>query len=96
MNSEILLKLDEFITLIEESDEFKRLLCLKKEIKNSSEISKMMDLFHKEENNVYSSSYVDIKRKILENETVSEYKKLEKEFSFLFLEFSNKLEKLIK
>lgn len=96
MNSEILLKVDEFINVVENSCEFKRFLELKKVIKSSKEIKEMMDKFHEEEKNIYSNSYVEIKRKILENEKVSEYKKLEKEFSFLILKLNNKLEKLIK
>lgn len=95
MNSEILLKVDDFISEVENSDEFKRFLELKKVIKSSSEIKDMMDKFHEEEKNIYSNSYVEIKRKILENEIVFEYKKLEKEISFLILELNNKLESLI-
>ena len=95
MNSEINDKLFDLVDSIESNKKIIRMKELKKLIKKDSKLKKQLDNFHSIIDNPYSDEYVSLKRDILNNELVREYKNLENELYFTVLNINNKLNSLI-
>lgn len=86
-------KVYEIIELFEESKEIETFLSLKKEIENNQELASCIAKI-KEEQNTYTSEYIQLKKQVLANKKVKEYKKLENALYFLSLDINRKLKKI--
>ena len=70
MNSEIIDKLDEIISLLESNKDIKRFVKLKDILLKDDEMLKKIE---KVQTSDYSNEYIEVKREILESETLKEY-----------------------
>lgn len=95
MNSEVSCKLFDLIDTIEKNNKIIHMKKLKKIIKEDKQLKKDLEKFHEIMENEYSSEYIELKKKILENKAVSEYRILENELYFVVLDINNKLKNLI-
>ncbi len=93
MNSEIIDKLDEIISLLESNKDIKRFVKLKDILLKDDEMLKKIE---KVQTSDYSNEYIEVKREILESETLKEYKELEREIYFLVQEINKRLNSLTK
>ena len=67
---------------------------LKKKIENDVDLKNKLDKFHEVWKNEYSEEYVNLKKEILDNQYVKEYKVLENELYFTVLDINRKLNSL--
>lgn len=95
MNDLIYEKLDEVRLAIRNNEKIQRMKSLKKEIYEDSKLKEQLDSFHNIWNDEYSSSYVELKKEILSNPKVSEYKELENELYFTVLDINKELNTLV-
>ncbi len=95
MNYEIATKLDDLIITIKNNLKVKRIMELKEEIYKDDELKKQLNRFHEIQDDIYSNEYVSIKKEIIENELIKEFKILENELYFLVLEENQKMKALI-
>ncbi len=95
MNDLIYEKLDEVRLAIRNNEKIQRMKRLKKEIYEDSKLKEQLDSFHNIWNDEYSSSYVELKKAILSNPKVSEYKELENELYFTVLDINKELNTLV-
>ena len=92
MNVEIINKLDEITSIIDNDIENQELISLKKEIESNNDlISKIKKIKGIEK---YNEEYLKLKKEILENETYSRYQHLENDLYIIAKEISSKLKKL--
>ena len=95
MNNEINDKLFSLIDSIENNKKIIRMKELNKLLKEDKNLNKKLDEFYKIIDNPYSDEYVELKKDILENVLVKEYKQLEKELNFIILEINSKLKSIV-
>ena len=93
MNSEIIDNLDEIISLLESNKDIKRLVDLKNTLLKDDEMLKKIE---KVQTSDYSKEYIEVKKEILESETLKEYKELERDLYFLVQEINKRLNSLTK
>lgn len=93
MNSEIIDKLDEIISLLESNKDIKRFVDLKNTLLKDDEMLKKIE---KVQTSDYSKEYIEVKKEILESETLKEYKGLERDIYFLVQEINKRLNSLTK
>lgn len=93
MNSEIIDKLDEIISLLESNKGIKRFVDLKNILLKDDEMLKKIE---KVQTSDYSKEYIEVKKEILESETLKEYKELERDLYFLVQEINKRLKSLTK
>ena len=94
MNSEIIEKIDEIISLLKDSKEIKEFYELKEKIINNKELLKKIEEVKNDENK-YSKNYIDKKKEIIELNDFKEYKIKEKELYMLVQSINIKLKSLI-
>lgn len=90
---ELINKVYEIIDLFNESKEVNEFLNLKEEIKKEPEIKTLLKQI-KENDNIYTKEYIELKRRLLTNEKVKQYKKIENDLYFLSLDMNKKLKKI--
>ena len=95
MDNNLITKIDELINIFEESNEIKRIDELKQEIYQDSNIKKDIDTFNKIKDNPYSSELIGIRKRLLNNPTIKEYKQIENELLLITLSINQKLNNLI-
>ena len=66
----------------------------KKKIENDVDLKNKLDKFHEVWKNEYSEEYVNLKKEILDNQYVKEYKVLENELYFTVLDINKELNSL--
>jgi len=93
MTIEIIEKLDELIAIFDNSKEIKRLEELKEKIYSDKSLKELLENY-KNENNEYSNTFIELKKEIINNELVSEYRELENKLYFLVFELNKKLSTL--
>ena len=96
MDIELINKIDELIDIFNNSDEIKRIKTLKENIYKNEKLKEKIERFNKVKENPYSSEYISLKREILEDEEVKEFKLLENELLLLTLSINQKLNTLTK
>ena len=94
MNSEIIEKIDEIISLLKDSKDIKEFYELKEKIINNKELLKKIEEVKNDENK-YSKNYIDKKKEIIELNDFKEYKIKEKELYMLVQSINIKLKSLI-
>ena len=94
MNKDIIEKLDELLAVFDNSEEIKQLKDIKEKIYSDKDLEKIITEY-KKTNTKYNDSSVELKREIINNKLVSEYKLLENNLYFLVLEINKKLNTLI-
>lgn len=94
MNDIIYDKLDEVLLTIRNNKKVIRMKELKKKIENDVDLKSKLDKFHEVWKNEYSEEYVNLKKEILDNQYVKEYKALENELYFTVLDINRKLNSL--
>ena len=95
MDLELIKKLDELITIFENSEEIKKLQKLKKEIYDNNQLKEKMEKFNKVRDNIYDEEYLKLKKEILNIDMVKEYKKIENDLYLLTLAINRELKSLI-
>lgn len=93
MNEKILEELDALFNNLDKCDEIIKIKKLKEQIKTDKELKNLLEKYHSIDNK-YSKEYVDLKKKIIENPIINEYRSLENELYFTVLEMNKKLNKL--
>lgn len=95
MNSDIILKLDEIISIIDNSNDVKRYSELKdallKDESLINDIKKVKDL-----NMSYDQGYVELKENIMSNEKFRNLKSIENDLYFLVQEINVKFKEVLK
>ena len=94
MINEVNDKLIELIDLIDNNPKILRLKYLKDKIYEDNEIKESLEKFRSLDNQ-YCDEYVKLKKQILDNSLVKEYKILENELYFCVLEINKKLNTLL-
>ena len=94
MISEISDKLDELIDEIDNNPKVLKLKQLKEQIYKDENLKQQLEQFRNLDNE-YSSKYIELKKLILENPLVKEYKLLENELYFCVLEVNKRLNTLL-
>lgn len=92
MNIEIINKLDEIIDIIENDQDNKSIIKLKKEIENDKELLekiKKVKMIDK-----YNSDYVELKKEILEDNKYREYRNKENDLYLIVQEINKRLKML--
>ena len=95
MSEDIKLKLDELIYSIENDLKVLKLKKLKKEIYEDECLKSDLERFNQIKDLEYSSEYISLKSKIIENPKVSEYRNLENELYFIVLQMNKQLNELV-
>ncbi len=83
-------KVYEILNIIDSSDLVLRYKKLKEDITNDISIKNDLDDL-KKLSNEYSQEYIEIKKKLITNPKIKEYKQLENELYFLTLDINKKL-----
>lgn len=96
MDIELINKLDELIDIFNDSDEVKRIKVLKEKIYKNEKLKEKIERFNKVKENPYSNEFISLKKEILEDEEVKEFKLLENELLLLTLSINQKLNTLTK
>lgn len=94
MISEINEKLNDLIGEIDNNPKVLRLKELKEEIYKDKKLKELLEKFRALDNE-FSNEYVELKKQILDNPLVKEYKNLENELYFCVLEINKKLNTLL-
>ena len=94
MNDLLQKKLDELFVELNNSKEIKQLAFFKEEIKKDNELKVLLEEYHNSAN-YYEPKIIDIKRQIINNPIIKEYRSLEDDASRYLLnepeeEYSNK------
>lgn len=95
MSEDIRLKLNELIESIENDPRVVRLKKLKNQIYEDEQLKCDLESFNRIKDLEYSSEYIALKSKIIENPKISEYRKLENELYFTVLQMNKQLNELI-
>ena len=93
MNLELILKIDELIEIFDNSDEIKRLLLLKKEIYEDDRLKDLILKYSNIKNN-FNDEVISIKKSIIEDENIREYRLLENNLYNLVSLINRKLNSL--
>ena len=93
MNDLLQKKLDELFVELNNSKEIKQLAFFKEEIKKDNELKVLLEEYHNSAN-YYDPKIIDIKRQIINNPIIKEYRSLEDELYYSVLEVNKKLETL--
>jgi cell fate (sporulation/competence/biofilm development) regulator YlbF (YheA/YmcA/DUF963 family) len=96
MDIELINKIDELLNIFEESKEIKNLSLLKKNIYNNLYIKNKINYFNKIKDNPYSSEVISLRKELLNNEEIKEYKQLENELLLITMAINKKLNNLVK
>ena len=94
MDNNLIIKIDELINIFEESNEIKRLIELKENIYKDETIKKDINTFNNIKDNPYNSELVEIRKRLLNNPDIKEYKQIENELLLLTLSINQKLNSL--
>ena len=94
ISEELNTKLFELSNTINSNDKIKRMIELKDIIYNDNDLKEKLDYIHNEDN-TYSDKYIKIKKEIIENNYIKEYRELENELYFLVLDLNKNLNRLI-
>lgn len=94
MTEQILEKLDNLFNNLDKCDEVIKMKQLKQEIESNEELKCLLEKYHNTDNK-YSKEYVELKKQIIENPSINEYRSLENELYFTVLEMNKKLNKLV-
>lgn len=94
MDIELITKVDELLTIFDNSEEFKKLLFLKEQIYKDQDLAKLIKKFQKIKDNPRDINYVKYKSEILENSNVKEYKKIENDLFLLTIKINKKMQEL--
>lgn len=92
MNDLLLAKLDELTNELDTSPEIIKMLELKKKIYEDEPLKALLDEYRGL--NKYDPKFIGIKKEIINNELIHEYRLLENELYFAILEVNNKLRKI--
>lgn len=92
MDIDIINKLDEIISIIDNSKDIKRLLELKNKILSDNNLKDKLDRIKKLD--IYTNEYKILKNELLSNKDIKEYKSLENELYLLTLSINKKLNEL--
>lgn len=95
MDLNLINKLDELINIFDNSEEIKRITDLKQEIYQDIDIKKKIDRFNLLKDNPYSTELIDIRKELLNNSKIKEYKSIENELLLLTFSINQKLNSLI-
>ena len=95
MNSDVVLKIDELINLLDNSEDVKRLLVLKDKLMSDKELLNKISLV-KDEKNPYSSEYIALKNEIISSDEYREYKCIENDLYYLVQDINIRLKSLLK
>lgn len=88
-------KLDELIIEIDNNKKIKEMINIKRDILLDENLRILLERLREENENPFSSSYIDIKSKIIDNELVKNYRILENELYFTVLEINKRINGLI-
>ena len=97
---EVLLKTDEAIELIDQSDTVKRLKQIKEEISTDVEVQKLIKSFKKEKikyekDLIITDSLIESKEKLYNHPLISEYRKLYSNISLAISFLNSQIQKLL-
>lgn len=94
MSDEINNKLNELIDSIDNNESVIKMKRLKEDIYNDQNLKELLDKFRNLDN-TYTDEYINLKKEILSNPTVREYKELENQLYFTVLEINKRLNTLM-
>ena len=94
MFNDIYVNLDNFINILNKNKKIIRMIELKEEIKKDENIKNKLEMFRKESNE-YSDKYILLKKEILDNTLIKEYKMLENELFHIILSMNKSLNSII-
>jgi len=95
MNSDVICKLDELISLLDNSEDVKRMVYLKEKLMNNKLLLDKISLV-KDESNHYSNEYISLKNEIISSDDYKEYKSIENDLYYLVQDINAKLKTLLK
>ena len=93
MDDGLIKLIDELINLLDNNSSLKKIEVLKNEIYNDKELSKKIELFKKL--NIYDSNYLEMKKDIMSNPKIKEFKYNESNLFLLTMAINKKLNSLI-
>ena len=94
MSDEINNKLNELIDSIDNNESVIKMKRLKEDMYNDQNLKELLDKFRNLDN-TYTDEYINLKKEILSNSTVREYKELENQLYFTVLEINKRLNTLM-
>lgn len=94
MSDEINNKLNELIDSIDNNESVIKMKRLKEDMYNDQNLKELLDKFRNLDN-TYTDEYINLKKEILSNLTVREYKELENQLYFTVLEINKRLNTLM-
>ncbi len=94
MSDEINNKLNELIDSIDNNESVIKMKRLKEDMYNDQNLKELLDKFRNLDN-TYTDEYINLKKEILSNPTVREYKELENQLYFTVLEINKRLNTLM-
>ena len=92
MDLELIKKVDELLDIFNQNNTIKRIDELKKEIYSDKELKNKLTIFKNSDQ--YSSNYIELKRDIMNNPKIKEFKKYESDIILLTLSINKKLNSL--
>jgi cell fate (sporulation/competence/biofilm development) regulator YlbF (YheA/YmcA/DUF963 family) len=94
MNELLFEKLDELRNVIDNHDQVKELLELKKQIYQDDTLKEQLEKYRNSPNK-YDTSFINLKSDIINNPLIKRYRELENELYFMILEINGKLNSLV-
>ncbi|MBR4262593.1 MAG: hypothetical protein IKQ35_04440 [Bacilli bacterium] len=94
MDLELIKKLDELIVLFDQNSNLKRIEELKEEIYKDKELSKKIETLKNTDQ--YSSNYLNLKKDLMSDSRIKEFKRLESDIILLTLSINKKLNTLVR
>ncbi len=90
---ELIDKVYEIVDILKNSSKTEKFLKLKKELEEDKELKELL-LKVKATDHIYSKEFTELKRQIITNEKVKNYKKIESELYFLSLAINKKFKNI--
>ena len=94
MNELLFKKLDELCRVMDNDDQVKELLEIKKQIYQDDNLKEQLEKY-KNSSNKYDASLVTLKSNIINNPLIKRYRELENELYFMILEINKKLNSIV-
>lgn len=94
MDIKLIELVNELIDELNNSDEIKRINILKQEIYNDRELASLLKKYKVKINDEYNSEYIDLKRQIIDNPKIKEFRVLESKLNIMIKEINKRLTKL--
>lgn len=95
MDSELVIKIDELLNELDNTDLIKDTLKLKKNVLENKELLKLIEELKEKKDYISNNEYIEMNQKLFLNEDYKNFKKNESSINMLILSINSKLKRLL-